>query len=333
MKNDVYVINESGAESLLENISLAPSSPNGLIKLTADCTLQSANTPNKNKRVYSSAICEGFVESAREKMRSSRNNLLLGECNHPLLGDNPDSPASLKRQLEVRYDHCCVGISNIGFNGTLIESSITFLSNGLGQDMAKLVYYDGVVPGMSCRALGKTTPSKKFGKGITEVCSPCVLVTWDMVENPSHTEARMVKVTNAIRNPRGLNESSYGKNSNVVLDESSTVLSLRNIFLNDDETNSPLSFLIESLLYGDSDNFKHAHSLNKNQQKKFIECSMNRIINEFIETTPDTVDGVSSVDVLNESNVTDFLHDYCHNKKNYDSLKKTEFNLRKFLDL
>ena len=142
----------------------------------------------------------------------------------------------------------------------------------------------------------------------------------------------MVKVTNAIKNPKGLSESSYG-NNNVVLDESSTVLSLRNIFLNDDETNSPLSFLIESLLYGDSENFKHAHSLNKSQQKKFIECSMNRIINEFVETTPDTVDGVSSVDVLNESNVTDLLHDYCYNKKNYDSIKKTTFNLKKFLDL
>lgn len=328
MSEDVYMIQESGAECLLENISLQSASPNGLVRLNADCILQSADTPNLNKRVYSHAICENFVQSAKEKMRAN-NGLLLGECNHPDLGSNESSQSALKRQLSVYYDRCCVGINNIDMRGNLIESNIKFLSNDMGQNMAKMVYYDGIVPGMSCRALGKTRPSSRYGKSITEVYSPCILVTWDMVESPSHSEARMTKVTEAIKNPKGLMESANA--GNVVLDESSTVLSLRDIFLND--TSNSIEFLIESLLHDDSKLYKDENSMSEKSQKLFVQSAMTNVLNEYISTTPDVKDAKSTVKVLNESNITEMLHDYSHNQDKYSNIKKTRESIRKFLNI
>jgi len=146
--------------------------------------LQQANVVNKNKRRYSTAICESITNQLKQK---AQNNSLLSELNHPMSG----SPEEIKRRAAIiDYNNCCAKINDIIFKDDYIIGEVTTLSSFKGPELAKLIVDDRVNIGFSLRALGSIKP---ISEGILEVSSPIMAICYDVVSNPSHSNARIIE--------------------------------------------------------------------------------------------------------------------------------------------
>lgn len=302
------MINE-GADHLLENFTQESVVGSGLIKLKCNSCLQSADVVNQNKRVYSRAICEHFVDSAKEKIARGG---LLQELNHPMI-DESNSTMALKRQMSIFYDRCCSKINEIHMESNLVVGEIEFLSNSLGQDMSKMIMFDNIIPGVSCRALGKTKPATRYGAGIQEVVNPSVLVTFDIVSDPSHVEARMKNVTEVLQNPKSCKQLTEGLDG-FALSEASTIVALRDLFLSD---STPFNYLMENFIYND-------RPMNPKHEKKIIKTSMDSLFNQFIN---------EDCGVLQESNVKQFGNALAHEHRAINTKKDLVARMKKYLNV
>lgn len=212
--NDLHVITESVTES-------------GTPKVIFKATLQEAGVVNQNKRRYSSAICESIVDQLSPKA-TSRN--LLMEVDHPMSGTEEE----MKRRAGiVKLSECGCILREIKMepDGKVI-GIIETLSGFKGPDIARLITEDKVDIGFSLRALGGVTPT---GDGILEVTSPIRAITYDIVSNPSHKNAKILQFI-----PES--DTSYmteSANSNTMLFESADFDADR-LILESDNVNLPL---------------------------------------------------------------------------------------------
>ena len=212
--NDLHVITESVTES-------------GTPKVIFKATLQEAGVVNQNKRRYSSAICESIVDQLSPKA-TSRN--LLMEVDHPMSGTEEE----MKRRAGiVKLSECGCILREIKMepNGKVV-GIIETLSGFKGPDIARLITEDKVDIGFSLRALGGVTPT---GDGILEVTSPIRAITYDIVSNPSHKNAKILQFI-----PES--DTSYmteSANSNTMLFESADFNADR-LILESDNVNLPL---------------------------------------------------------------------------------------------
>ena len=166
------------------NILEESTTPSGDKKVKFRTKLQEAEVVNKNKRRYSRNICESIVSQLQKKARS---NSLLSELNHPMSG----SPEELKRRAAIiDYNNCCAKINDIIFKDNFIIGELSTLSSFKGPDLAKLIVDDKVDIGFSLRALGSIKPVEE---GILEVSSPIFAVSYDVVSNPSHANAKIIE--------------------------------------------------------------------------------------------------------------------------------------------
>lgn len=166
------------------NILEESKTPTGDRKVKFRTKLQEANVVNKNKRRYSQNICESIVSQLQKKARS---NSLLSELNHPMGG----TPEELKRRAAIiDYNNCCAKINDIVFKDNFVIGELSTLSSFKGPDLAKLIVDDKVDIGFSLRALGSIKP---ISEGILEVASPIYAVSYDVVSNPSHANARIIE--------------------------------------------------------------------------------------------------------------------------------------------
>lgn len=170
--NDLHVLTESVTES-------------GVPKVIFKATLQEAGVVNQNKRRYSSAICESIVDQLSPKA-NSRN--LLMEVDHPMSGTEDE----MKRRAGiVKLSECGCILREIKMepDGKVV-GIVETLSGFKGPDIARLITEDKVDIGFSLRALGGVTPT---GDGILEVTSPIRAITYDIVSNPSHKNAKILQ--------------------------------------------------------------------------------------------------------------------------------------------
>ena len=212
--NDLHVITESVTES-------------GTPKVIFKATLQEAGVVNQNKRRYSSAICESIVDQLSPKA-TSRN--LLMEVDHPMSGTEEEMK---RRAGVVKLSECGCILREIKMepNGKVV-GIIETLSGFKGPDIARLITEDKVDIGFSLRALGGVTPT---GDGILEVTSPIRAITYDIVSNPSHKNAKILQFI-----PES--DTSYmteSANSNTMLFESADFDADR-LILESDNVNLPL---------------------------------------------------------------------------------------------
>ena len=327
----VAFIQECGDSRLLEDVSIVPSPNTGIdtLKIIGSARLQSFDCLNCNRRVYSSAIGGKILEEATNRINDT-NTFFGGELDHPLV-EALSSSAALKRQMCVMLKECSHKFNRVWMEGNALCGTCETLSTPNGRTMSELAVVDKIPIAFSARALGKTKPAPKYGAGAVEVCAPICIAAYDCIQSPSHRGSVMTEVTSIIRNSKDMSSVSEGMNipnDDRVLSESFSDISIyRDIFLADENA---FDFLVENMIYGDGKNYSN---MNPEQEKKFVQGTMDSILSEYLNTTPDTIDGKSSVAALNEANVNEFLHDYSYRRKNYNKVSDLRASMKKFLDL
>lgn len=155
-------------------------------KIAARCNLQEAETRNRNNRYYSTAICESIVEQLSPKATSRS---LLMEVDHPLFVS--DDPEVLKKRASIiEINNCGALIREIGFKNKQIYGIFETLSGFKGPDLYNLIVKDKVDIGFSLRALGAV---ETLQDGTIMVKDPIRPITYDIVSNPSHVNAKVLE--------------------------------------------------------------------------------------------------------------------------------------------
>lgn len=298
----ICALDEYNEYSVLQEIKTLDSSPS-TYKIRGNSLLQTLDEVNGNRRVYTHAIGEIYVNAANDKIRTKR---LLGEMDHPWIR-NPKDPMEVKRQLQVLLKECSHKFNKLWIEGNTICGLVETLSNNHGINMARMANIDDVPIGFSCRAIGKVKQKNYGGKPIMEVCQPTVFVTYDAVSDPSHKSAELKDITAVITNAGDFDKvcRPIGESSDI-LDESNELYQLREIFCNEIELDR-VNVVVESFM-----NNLYMDYMPQKVQQNFIESNMTSLLGEYLSTS-DYVTGISTNNVLNESNVMNFMSDYAIN--------------------
>jgi hypothetical protein len=159
---------------------------NGSAKIVFETILQTANERNGNRRIYSRQICESIVKHLTIK---TKQNSLMMEIDHPMFVS--DSPETLKKRAAVvEINNCAAKLRKVFMRGNDIIGEVESLTGFRGPDFANLVARDKVNIGFSLRALGSVEP---LTDGTLMVKEPIRPITYDIVSNPSHANARILK--------------------------------------------------------------------------------------------------------------------------------------------
>jgi len=158
----------------------------GRAKIAARAYLQESEVKNKNNRYYSSAICESIVNQLTPK---AAGRSLLMEVDHPLFVSS-DPEVLKKRASIIEINNCGALIREIGFKDRKIYSVFETLSSFKGPDLYNLITKDKVDIGFSLRALGAV---ETLQDGTIMVKDPIRPITYDVVSNPSHQNAKVLE--------------------------------------------------------------------------------------------------------------------------------------------
>jgi hypothetical protein len=111
------------------------------------------------------------------------------EVDHPLFGSS--DPETLKRRASIiEINNCGALIREIGFKNRQIYGIFETLSGFKGPDLYNLITKDKVDIGFSLRALGAV---ETLQDGTIMVKDPIRPITYDIVSNPSHANARVLE--------------------------------------------------------------------------------------------------------------------------------------------
>ena len=172
-----FIINESAISSS----AIVEKKSNDTITFIA--TLQEADAPNRNGRIYPKTVLEEGIRSPyiQERLRTKS---LISECNHP-------QEQTVQRQMTVDLRNAACIITELWWEGNLLKGRVETANTAVGRDMKGLIE-QGCQVAFSLRAQGKVTPDPSTGKVIVQ--SPIQICTWDWVLNPSHSKAYMDRV-------------------------------------------------------------------------------------------------------------------------------------------
>lgn len=170
---DITILQESKTES---------GEPKAIFK----CKLQTGDELNQNKRRYSMDVCRSIVEQLKEK---ALTRSLLCEVDHPM-PQSSDPNVIKRRAATVEAKTCGALIRSIELIGKDVIAEVETLSGFYGPDLAKMLLYDKVNIGFSLRALGAVEPQRD---GSLLVTQPIKAITYDVVTNPSHANARVLE--------------------------------------------------------------------------------------------------------------------------------------------
>jgi len=143
------------------------------------CIIQTADEPNKNRRVYPRSVLEQGMNDCKERMKA---RAFLSELDHPIPSGNRQFDAI--RQTSVMLDEVCHMITDYQFEGNLLkaemETTLTpkgYILYGLLKDRSGI--------GFSMRGMGDL----QMVAGYKSVKSPLTIICYDAVSRPSHKAA------------------------------------------------------------------------------------------------------------------------------------------------
>jgi len=192
-------------------------------RMYCEVCIQTVGDFNKNKRKYNKSLMESGIQSISHRLMEGS---LLGELDHPV-DKNPI------RQLTVLYKESSHKFREIGIDGNKVMSTIEILNVPNGNIMKGLI--ESKVPiGFSFRGASDgleniTENGRLVGY---EVKPPLHVVTWDSVSDPSHTQARMIKVTEQVNRQlmESVNFSSYRELDNGLIETNTGLMYFPNDF-------------------------------------------------------------------------------------------------------
>lgn len=172
-----YIINESAisSQAVVERKSADT--------ITFIATLQEADAPNRNGRIYPKHVLEEGIRAPyiQERLRTKS---LISECNHP-------SEQTVQRQMTVDLRNAACIITELWWEGNLLKGRVETANTAVGRDMKGLIE-QGCQVAFSLRAQGKVNPDPATGHVVVQ--SPIQICTWDWVLNPSHSKAYMDRI-------------------------------------------------------------------------------------------------------------------------------------------
>lgn len=162
--------------------------PSGEPRVAFQARLQESEVKNNNRRIYTNAICESITNQLAPKANARG---LLMEIDHPMFFAGNTDPMQLKKRATiVEINNAGAVCRKIGFKNGEIIGEMETLSGFKGPDLAKLITKDKVNIGFSLRALGGVEPMQD---GTLMVKDPIMPITYDIVSNPSHANARVMQ--------------------------------------------------------------------------------------------------------------------------------------------
>jgi len=145
--------------------------------------LQSADTKNRNGRIYSRKILEEAINSPYVRERLATKTL-YSEIGHPL-------DTSVQRQMTIDQRNIGCIITELWWEGNLLKGRCETANTAVGRDLRGLIE-QGCQIAFSLRAQGNVHRDPISGDIIVE--SPLQICTWDVVVQPSHAEAYIEKI-------------------------------------------------------------------------------------------------------------------------------------------
>jgi hypothetical protein len=192
--NSIQIIHEHACNVVSKkrnNLRIIEETTSGFTKgkIICETTLQTSDVKNQNNRIYPKAICEAIVQSLSPKAKS---RALLQELDHPM-DPNMSPQDKMQRAGTVKLQEVCSLIRDIKYTGNNITGIIETLKTDKGKDLEALIR-ESVDIGFSLRMFGKVKPYSK-DPSILEVTGPMKIITYDVVHNPSHANAKILSIT------------------------------------------------------------------------------------------------------------------------------------------
>ena len=161
----------------------------GVNRIKFKAILQERDVVNNNKRTYSENILKMIVAQLGPKATERK---LLAELDHPI-SDSSDKLTQLKRTATISLKEACVVITKLEYDGRYIVAICETLTTPAGMIVYSLLK-DKVVFGFSLRALGSTINNPNGT--ITVMEDGFKAITFDVVSNPSHSNAVITEIIN-----------------------------------------------------------------------------------------------------------------------------------------
>ena len=161
----------------------------GVSRIKFKAILQERDVINNNKRTYSEQILKLIVAQLGPKATERK---LLAELDHPI-SDSTDKFTQLKRTATISLKEACVAITKLEYDGRYIVAICETLTTPAGMIVYSLLK-DKVVFGFSLRALGSVQNNPNGT--ITVMEDGFTAITFDVVSNPSHSNAVITEIIN-----------------------------------------------------------------------------------------------------------------------------------------
>ena len=161
----------------------------GVSRIKFKAILQERDVINNNKRTYSEQILKLIVAQLGPKATERK---LLAELDHPI-SDSTDKFTQLKRTATISLKEACVAITKLEYDGRYIVAICETLTTPAGMIVYSLLK-DKVVFGFSLRALGSVQNNPNGT--ITVMEDGFKAITFDVVSNPSHSNAVITEIIN-----------------------------------------------------------------------------------------------------------------------------------------
>lgn len=169
----------------------------GVNRIKFKAILQERDVINNNKRTYSEIILKMIVSQLGPKATERK---LLAELDHPI-SDSSDKMTQLKRTATISLKEACVLITKLEYDGRYIVAECETLTTQSGLIVYSLLK-DKVVFGFSLRALGAT---QTLPNGtITVLEDGFKAITFDVVSNPSHSNAVITEIISESQDYNGV---------------------------------------------------------------------------------------------------------------------------------
>jgi hypothetical protein len=202
-----YIINES---SNIRSVAKKVKKLKG-DKIRMECVLQTVGDINRNRRRYSKELMESGMSKVADRIEEGS---FLGELDHPITKD----PG---RQVTVLYTCASHRIMEYGWEGNRLVGVLETLRTPNGTILKNLAE-DGIPVGYSFRGMGDLRQIHESSGVVYDVIGPLHVVTWDAVSHPSHSQAKLIRITDPVE--RRLHETASNMmEESIILHESSGI--------------------------------------------------------------------------------------------------------------
>lgn len=158
-------------------------------KIRFEACIQTAGDINRNKRRYKKELIESGLSKVNPRISEGS---FLGELDHPI-DKNP------VRQITVEYKSVSHRFKELGWDGDKLIAVVETLRTPYGTILKNLAE-DGIPVGFSFRGMGELKQVHEAQGSFFDVNPPLHIITWDSVSQPSHTKAKLIKITESVNN-------------------------------------------------------------------------------------------------------------------------------------